>query len=580
MMRKQSASMGSALPDPEKDQASGEPVPPPAIANKPPPGQKGPVGLQPRQTFSRVNTGTPPTPTVGTEAKSTSPRGLESLPQKIAEASMASFATKPSIQDMIKAAMAGTVSKVDITKEASRQLGNQGVEAPRQQKLASPDHIPTEYVTKLADAVGYIAHQIKQAETHVGEGPGALPVLQATSSGKNIDAGETAGSATPAPGLQAEKVQSGKANTGLETNDEMMHSEQPVDPWHNEHASNAPASGESGIMTPKTSSMKLAQSNFMRLAKMAEDEVSPGLAAIGAVPAHLLGGMVPGVNLVANPIAGPIGAYHGAKEGKTYGAAAKGSIGASTGANIGGLAGLLGGGGLGAGLGGLGGLAVGRPAEGAALGGLLGAVPGMVAGQVIGGKKGYRMAMGPRPEEEAAAAEAEKMSSAPVAYIRYFAKQAEDALNPAQISSGKAAPPEASASEMAVPAEPSDVTSQKRLVDSNQAAINYTKGQAKKDPISDVSEVLDEKPMDDNTLQKTLDHTGAAGVKMSSARKVAQDTIKVAAARALLTKLAKEVDSKSKKEKTSQGGMGAPPGVPQPQFTQQTPPAGGGGMGM
>jgi hypothetical protein len=171
------------------------------------------------------------------------------------------------------------------------------------------------------------------------------------------------------------------------------------------------------------------------------------------------------------------------------------------------------------------------------------------------------------------AGKGKQASAVPVTAIRQFYKLAEDAINPAQISADAAAPPAASASEMAVPAEPSDVNSQKNLIASNEAAINYTKRDAKKDPVSDVAQVVNETPMQDPVLNKVLDNAGEAGVKTSAARSMAKDTIKVAAARALLFKLAEEVNGEKKvtngkKEKEAQLGGNVPtPTVSQPAFS-------------
>ena len=88
--------------------------------------------------------------------------------------------------------------------------------------------------------------------------------------------------------------------------------------------------------------------------------------------------------------------------------------------------------------------------------------------------------------------------------------------------------------------------------------------------------------MKDPVLNRVLDNASSAGIKTSAA-----GTMKVAAARALLTKLAEQVDSEKKakaargKEKESMMGGGGevggssqaarggtPVGIQQPQFTQ------------
>jgi len=390
--------LGSALPDPVKDNAALAPLPAPAIENKPAPGQTGPRGMAPRTTYSRVNTGSPPVMDAGASPQKGGPnRGMESLPAKVAaQRGFMTMKERPLLHDMVKAAMAGTTQRLSVNieaeKQASARTGVKTASAPESVK----GHVPTELAIKLADALGYIQSQIiKEADLMPGQGPGALQVMQATSSETNIDAGDR-GQATSknqpprSPALQAEQVQEGNAGTGLETNDDMQHPEQPVEPIKNE----------------KTSSAKLASRNLERLMK-------------------------------------------------------------------------------------------------------------------VGAKK----------------------TAAPVKLLR---KLAEDAINPAQISSPanvdpSQPPPGAAPSGEEVPSEPSDVTSQKSMISSNESAINYTKGQAKANPKSDVAQVLTEPPLSSSTdkvLNEAFDNTGRAGVKISSAKQPMQKTaMKVYAQRAYLGKL-------------------------------------------
>jgi hypothetical protein len=172
------------------------------------------------------------------------------LPTKTAsrEESMTTHAHRPNLQSMLKAAMAGTIEKSQITHEASRQLGMHSGE----EKVASvsPHHYSTEFIHKLAGAVGYLAAEIvKQADDgnvqQPGQGPGALKVLESNRTDTTPEAGSMGGSIkknTPpmSPSTQREEVQVGKASTGMETNDDMMHAEQPLHPISNENASIAP----------------------------------------------------------------------------------------------------------------------------------------------------------------------------------------------------------------------------------------------------------------------------------------------------------------------------------------------------
>jgi hypothetical protein len=96
-------------------------------------------------------------------------------------------------------------------------------------------------------------------------------------------------------------------------------------------------------------------------------------------------------------------------------------------------------------------------------------------------------------------------------------------------------PPEATASEEGVPSLPGPAASQRHMIDSNEAARDYTKRDAKAEPKERMGEVLDEpaqKKSTDAVLQNNLSNTSEAGVKISAAKAVA--------ARALLSKIAEE----------------------------------------
>ncbi len=155
-----------------------------------------------------------------------------------------------------------------------------------------------------------------------------------------------------------------------------------------------------------------------------------------------------------------------------------------------------------------------------------------------------------------------------VEYMLNAVKTAEDAINPAHISAGSAESTmlqrSAAGEDGGAPAggKPQGPTS---LVGSNDAARNYTKGEAKSQVKGQLSKVLSEPALSsahDNVLQKLLSHTGQAGVKISSA-----PSMKTAAARALLEKMAEEVEGKDDKAKKKES-MGA-------AGTFQAPPVGG-----
>lgn len=451
---------------------------------------------------------------------------------------MSTSKTRPSLQDMVKSAMQGAAHKVAVNLEAARQLAATEDDQVKEASAPSPEvgHVATETVIKLANALGFIADQVvKEAEDFAsgpsdaapGKGPGALQVMEATSTGSGIEAGQS-GQATPAhivpksPSTQVEQVQVGKANTGLETNDDMKHGEQPVEPIANE----------------KTSS-GLVQSNLQRLQKMAS----------GSPEGHHVRRA-----LLGNPISSAVEAEKG-KKLRSFGSAAKHLVGQSLkGTGIGGVGGAAVGAGIGALKGGK---------EGAKAGARIGANIGGSIGGIAGAVRGTH---GHRASEihGANSKHKSKEGSAPIELIR---KLAEDAINPAQISSpanvNPAEPPEGvSASEEGGPSEPSDVNSQKRLISSNQAAINYTKGEAKADPKKDLADVLTEPALSaahDTVLRQSFDNTGAAGVKISSAQGMAKTAHQVGAQRLLISRLIKQASEESKKKKTSQGMAPATP---------------------
>lgn len=541
--------------DPNQDTATLSSVPPVSIQNKEAPGHKGPRGMAPRTAYTRVNTGTPPTPDAGSEhQKSVAPRGLEFLPGRAKTAAsqeMDSMKTtmmkRPQLQDLVKEAMEGAARKVDINFEAARQLANLG-EPQERTKTASPELTvtPGEYIEKLAGALDYLAKQAAEDSSNVGPGvgPGALSASAATSSGQVLEAGK-GGQGVNQPPKNPPMQSSGVANdaaTGMKDNMEMMHGEQPVDPMHNEKTSAA-----------------LFHKNLERLglAKQAEGEW-----VYGAVPGLIGGG----------PTGAALGGYlshRGGEIGQEAGMdpeiAAKRS---AVGQMVGGLGGQT--------LGALGGMALARDPHTAAMLGLLGGHAGALAG--------HHVAMSPIEEKaRARAAKAEAMQAAAAAEPKVASilernlarlglrKHAEDdgeggapsisaGAAPAQ---GAAAPPGASPSGEQVPSEPSDVNAQKALIGSNEAAINYTKQQAKADPKRDSNHVWSEPALSaahDSILQQAFDATGKAGVKIS------HDLTRVAAAQALLRKYAEE--AKEKDEKKDKGEKkekeGAMPGLSTP----------------
>lgn len=373
-MRKHADSIGSGTADPSTAPARATPIPSTSIENKPAPGQRGPAGLSGRTTYSRVNAGTPPALDMGaTTQKSLAPRGLEFLP-KIAstENRMSNTVGRPTLQELMKSAMAGSAARVDVSLEAARQIANADGTPPSQEKVAAeskkPDNVPTVVIDKLASAMEYVADHIKSAAIQIdagkadgvgpGQGPNALPVSTPQGGGSPLQGGDsgTANAQPPKdPATQKDPTRPADPGTGLQTNDTMSHPEQPVEPISNEKAALASAElnnllalglaqvafDEQGNLTVKTAGMGNMLSGVGG-AQKAVGGVGGGLtgAAGGAGLGALAGA---GIGALTG-----LGAGTGAKWGAGIGGLAGGAYGASKGADyankngVNGLAGMMG----------------------------------------------------------------------------------------------------------------------------------------------------------------------------------------------------------------------------------------------
>jgi len=178
--------------------------------------------------------------------------------------------------------------------------------------------------------------------------------------------------------------------------------------------------------------------------------------------------------------------------------------------------------------------------------------------------------------------QAQLVENSKISTVRKFwnmRKQAEDAVNPAKVSAGSEPleNPNASASEENVPPSPPAKNAQESMISSNEAAINYTKGDAKAQPKKEMGQVLNEPAQTKSTdpvLQNNLDAASSAGVKISSVRiqafrkyiqKLAQaekDGTLTDEEKERLQKV-KDAMGKNGKEKQSQGMLPSP--------TPQTP---------
>ena len=563
-MFKQADSVGSAAPDPSISSSENASIPKPDVSNKPPAGQTGPRGLQPRQTYSRVNTGTAPTPDAGAAAqKSMAPTGLDFLP-KLSEARMNTTVTpSPSINDMVKAAMAGAINRVDITNEAVRQFG--GVVKTASAEPIS-DSYPTSLINKLADALGYVADQIeKGAAIEIsggsssgvgpGAGPGHLQVLKAEHDGKApLAPGQSGGRAASSEPMESGKHGPAPTNA-MGTNEDMHHGSWPADVMNGKTAalvaSNLERLSKVGFsVTDAGHKFDAAQAKAVqtkhedtRAARESYDKESPVLGSILGHPARNLDDRLNARHhaYVAREHAGGYNAYNpfGGILTKTD-REKKAAYQAKHAGNI---------------VDQVAHLAPAHAIQG--LAGLPRSTPNLGSKAMALGKK----VLGKTT-----------LASANAQYIREVfgqVKAAEDAINPAHISGGRTGGPVASgtASGEAVPSQPSDVSAQERLIGSNQAAINYTKRDAKSDPLADARRVYASPVMKDPVLNQVFENSGKAGVKTSANN----DAMKIAAARAILSKLATEsVKAKKNKESAMGGAAGSPPppGVPSPAFTQ------------
>jgi len=175
-------------------------------------------------------------------------------------------------------------------------------------------------------------------------------------------------------------------------------------------------------------------------------------------------------------------------------------------------------------------------------------------------------------------------------YGNELAKMAEDALNPAQISAGTepllqsvsgASSAQMQGSEVGenTPRDTAPTSGEgggRELLSSVESAINATKAQAKKQNKGALAELLTEPAMSsahDKTLDKSLDSTSSAGVKISSAQ--------ANAARELLRKFQDGSSGNARKLasviKRAQGedmapGGGAPPAEGMPPMEEEMPP--------
>lgn len=493
--------------------AGSAPIPEVQVTPQPAAGKKGPAGVAPRTNYSRVNSVAPPAPDAGaSEEKALQPKYGSNM------------TTTKSLQEMLKAAQAGSLSKAKIAAEAARQAEPEKEEKKdkKEEKTAS---VSTDYVLKIAEALEFVSEElekeaapnapparISETKQEPGKGPGALHVTEAT---PNTPLPDHKGQATPkniVPTTTPEEKGAPTApKNALETNDK-----------------SPPGAG--GHIPEK-----VAEANLERVLGLAGIKVAAGgvrdfmKATTGKVPAVLdkTKGGVRG--FMANRPAG----VPDVLKPKT------------------------------------------AEAEKEAAGGVRdfmtatkGKVPEVLDKAKTLGVRGFMKNKGGIPDVlKPKTAEAQELFTKNLA--RLGIKIAEDAINPAHIQAGAAEAPKAteageSGGEPAGGA-PKGPTS---LIGSNEAAINFTRGQAYEGRKSDMKQWLTE-PMDsaahDSTLQAAFAHTSEAGPKVASAQ------TKTAAARAVLEKLIAEVQLPCRSSALRRSP--ASPRKPLPSFGRSPPSA-------
>jgi len=409
---------------------------------------------------------------------------------------MTTIMTRPSIHDLVKEAMEGTASKLNIELEAQRQLENLGMEQTKQAEAVVLETVSTEYVEKLAGALGFLSQQaeagtlekfIKESSgVGTGQGPGALTTLTPTAGGESLQPGQS-GKASAKHQPEASTSASARAGdppTGLKTNIDVRHAEQPVDPMGNKTAA------------------ALEEKNLIAL----------GIKIAGGAPGKLRSAVEKAIESGGKHVSDWIDKDTGKK----------------------------------------------------AL---------MVGGGVAAGTAGAAALVHHHNKKKEAEDNSLFNKNLQVLGLDKVAVDPHGGENDGNLRSSAAAvkpPAGAAPAGVGVPSEPGDVGKQKRLIASNEAAINYTKGQAKSDPKSDAAKVLTEPPLSsahDSVLQQAFTHTGQAGVKIAEAVPMAQSLTRTAAAQALLSKLAEAAcadkdakDKKSKEKDSAMPGLASPSG--------------------
>lgn len=440
--------------------------------------------------------------------------------------------SRPLVQELVKQAMANSVSRAKIAAEGSRQLklagenkcgGCQDPECGCHDKKASADgSISTDYAMKLAAAIEYATPVVLDMSKKAAPNAPPARITETQQTGPEGVSQSAVSGTPPGPGQQGHGHAQPPTNPGTQRAMPQEHGATQLENTINEHVSGEQTTAMSGGKG-KTAEA-LFENNLGALSKLAKKD--------GERKAPLAHRMGEAVGRHADTMSGVGGSVMGALGG----AGAGGAIGHGLGGTKGAIAGM---------------------ALGAAGGGTGGFFGGRAVGRGMQGmSKGMAEAHRTRPKYEGIGTKEdvkdakEKKGSAQLSLVDDFlghVKQAEDAINPANISAGPAVPPDTNASGEAggapvggMPQGPSS------LIGSNESAINYKKQTAYSPRKSELAQYFNEPAMSaatDRTLHEAFAHTGEAGVKISAAQ-----LTKSAAARALLAKMAGE-EKAAEKEK-------------------------------
>ena len=493
-MHRAAAICKNAEVDPESAAAA---IPQVQVVPTPATGKRGPVGTAPRTNYSRVNTGTPDTPDAGgISQKSMEPKVARVCNQFMSEVSMNTMAARPTLQQMLKNAMAGaSIGSTKIAEEANRQLENlEGGSSNAEERTDEPEEkVSGAYARKLASAVEYCAEILKtgadlagpwnltESKVEPGKGPGALKVMESPD-GPPIseNSGQARRQPPVTPKLQKQLASGTDAATQIENDIDRR-----------------PGAGSEASWAPMGDQSKLSMVASIR-------------KTAGGVGNYMVGGL-PGVYL------GELAREAGTSEDA---AALHPQLTGLAGMGVGVLAG--------AGLGAL----IGRtaPAMGAMVGGLAGAGIGGLGGGIAGFVK-------KRNELNKLIAEKKALNKeSSVAAIRKIAasyKTAEDATSPSHISAGPAKAPQTIEASTPGPGGKNKET----VPTTPQSVAAFKRRDAKANVKAEMKQYLNEPMMSsesDKVLENAFSHTGEAGAKISSV----QEVDKVASARNLMRQLA------------------------------------------